>query len=330
MRDATVRNGSGRTYKPSVVREYEASLRLHALPRIGTVPVLELTRGDVQRLVDALAAEMGAATARKTLTALRVALRLADRYGELDGANPCAGVKTPTGEQEERPARVLSLAETTALRDAAARDDARLGRSFAAPLIALALDTGLRLGELLALAWGRSGLDLDARLVHVRRGVDRRPDTTGVYPLIAPKSRASVRDVPLPAATASLLRRHRLAQGRPADGALVFADPHGNPWPPMGAPREAWTRVLKLAKLAAPAPRFHDLRHAYATQMLAAGIGVHAVADLLGHSTAALVLARYGHPLPGELAGAGQTLETWREGQKSERNGTRLTLGRKP
>jgi integrase len=329
MLDGTIRNGSGRLYKPSAMREYESSLRVHVLPRIGELPISTLTRGEIQRLTDELAAEQGAATARKCLTAFRVVLRVADRYGELDGPNPCAGVKAPTGEHDERPARVLTFAETDALRSAAERDDTRFGRSFSGPFVALGLDTGLRLGELLALPWGADGLDLEIGIVHVRRSLDRRLDKSGAYPIVSPKSKASVRDVPLPASTAALMRRHRLATGRPADGALVFSGERGRPIPPNGAPREAWRRMLVAAKIAEPLPRFHDLRHTYATQALAAGVGVHAVANLLGHSTAALVLARYGHALPGEVAAAAGALEAWRQEQQAVATGPGLAHGSK-
>jgi integrase len=59
-------------------------------------------------------------------------------------------------------------------------------------------------------------------------------------------------------------------------------------------------------------PRFHDLRHAFASHALAAGLSAHAVAKLLGHSDAGLVWRRYGHALPDELAGAGERLAIWR------------------
>ncbi|MBA3330977.1 MAG: tyrosine-type recombinase/integrase, partial [Actinobacteria bacterium] len=66
------------------------------------------------------------------------------------------------------------------------------------------------------------------------------------------------------------------------------------------------------AGIAAPLPRPHDCRHAFATHALAAGLSAHAVAALLGHSDAGLVLRRYGHALPDEVARAGDTLSAWR------------------
>lgn len=59
-------------------------------------------------------------------------------------------------------------------------------------------------------------------------------------------------------------------------------------------------------------PRFHDLRHAFSSHALVAGLSAHAVARLLGHSDAGLVWRRYGHALPEELAGAGSLLSAFR------------------
>lgn len=325
MRDGTIRNHSGRLFKPSVVRGYESDLRLHVLPQIGGLPVSALTHGDVQRLADDLAAERSASVARKTVTALRVVLRVADRYGELRGENPCSRVRVPAGEQEERCARVLDLDEQDRLRQAAQADDQKRKTSITGPLVTLGLDTGLRLGEILALEWGRNGLDIDAGIVHVRFSLDTHRDDEGHYPRVAPKYRASVRDVPLPASAIAVLKRHRLATGRPADGVLVFRNEAGGPVPHQGYPRYAWDRVLVAAKITEPLPRFHDLRHTFATDALGAGLGAHAVAELLGHADAALVLARYGHPLPGEVHSAANIIEAARLARAQ--NGTEMEHG---
>ena len=66
---------------------------------------------------------------------------------------------------------------------------------------------------------------------------------------------------------------------------------------------------MAAAALADPQPKLHDLRHAYATALLAAGLTVHAVAELLGHCSPALVMARYGHAYAAEKAGSAMALE---------------------
>jgi integrase len=308
----TVRSRSGTPFKPSVSRKYEAMLRLHVVPRLGDVPIEGLLKRDVQAMVDVLAAEEGAETARKALTALRVALRVAERDGLVD-ANPCVGVRVPSDGREERPARILIPEECAAIVDAARAMDARLGRSLCGPLFALAFGTGLRSGELLALVWGPDGLDLEGAVVHVRRSLDRNPGPDALYPIVPPKSRASRRDVPLPPDDLTLLRQHRLATRRPGEGALVFADDQGRPLNAKGVVRYAWRSAVRAAGIAEPLPTLHDARHAYATHALRAGLTLHAVARLLGHGDVSLVARRYGHALPDELAEAGRMLERFRK-----------------
>jgi len=118
-----------------------------------------------------------------------------------------------------------------------------------------------------------------------------------------------------------MLRRHRLATSRPADGALVFADERGEALAPNGRPRHAFQRAVRRAGLAEPLPKLHDLRHAYASALLAAGLTVHAVAELLGHSSPALVMARYGHAYADEKATSAMALERLVAGSSASLSG---------
>jgi integrase len=163
--------------------------------------------------------------------------------------------------------------------------------------VAPALGTGLRLGELQALAWGKEGLDLERAAVVVQATRDRTGE------LLPPKSRR-VREVPLGPELVSRLRRYRMAAPLSADGERVFGRSH----------RRAWEQVREAAGL--PGLRVHDLRHSCATFWLAAGLSVHATAELLGFVDEALVLRLYGHALPAEVSTAAERLEAWRASQR--------------
>ena len=230
---------------------------------------------------------MSPQTAGGARDALRVALRLQVDL-EVISANPCTGVRAPTADA--KPARFLTVEEAARLQTAADKDvDPRIGL-----LVALAVATGMRRGELEALPWGHLGLDVTEGTVRVAVTLDRGGD------VVATKNRKT-RSVPIGPESIARMRKWLLASGRPQDGERVFPA-----WP-----EDAWDRVRKAAKLPDPQPRFHDLRHTAATFLLAAGLRSHAVAELLGHSDAGLVDRLYGHALPEEIAGAGDALEGW-------------------
>lgn len=122
-----------------------------------------------------------------------------------------------------------------------------------------------------ALEYGEHGLDLDAATVRVRASLDRVRDESGAYRRQPPKSKASRRDVPLPADAVKALREHRLATGRPEDGSPVLpagrrAVDADSPLPGVpagdkggghrGAAPEPARREARLRDLAARRPRF--------------------------------------------------------------------------
>jgi integrase len=151
----------------------------------------------------------------------------------------------------------------------------------------LALDAGLRQGEILGLRW--ADVDLGAGIVTVRAslGPGKRLGPT--------KSAAGTRRLPLPATTVAALRRHRdraVAIGlRPHPTAFVFARDDGKPY---GAQviRDDWHAVCDDAGVRRF--RFHDLRHTAATALLAR-FPMQLVSRYMGHSTIGITVDTYGH-----------------------------------
>ena len=115
---------------------------------------------------------------------------------------------------------------------------------------------------------------------------------------------ASRRTVDLPARTVEALKRHRKRQfeetlkagGAYQDNALVFADYLGEPIGPEKVTQRAFKPLLKRAGL--PEIRFHDLRHTFATLLLARGVHPTYVQRALGHASVKMTLDRYSHWMP--------------------------------
>jgi integrase len=166
-------------------------------------------------------------------------------------------------------------------------------------LYVVALTTGMRLGELLALSW--NNVDLDGAALSVRGTLYR---SGGTLNIAEPKTAGSRRHVSLGGIAVDALRRHRVNQTAerllrgPAweDNDLVFANEVGKPIEPSNLRRRSFEPLLVKAKL--PRIRFHDLRHSAATLLLSQGTHPKIVSERLGHSRVSITLDLYSHVTP--------------------------------
>jgi len=284
----TIRNRSGDRYKPSTLRGYEQALRLRVLPSLGHHRLSEITRNDVQDVVDRLvAAGHDASTVRNTLLPLRAIFRRAVARGDV-ALNPTHGVELPAvrGRRE----RVVSPEEALRLVEALRPNDRALW--------ATALFAGLRLGELRALRW--EDVDLAKGVIRVERSWDPK-----VGP-IDPKSRAGRRRVPVAALLRDYLIEHKM--GSENSTGLVFGSTEHQPFNPSTVNRRAATmwRALSLESIT-----LHEARHTFASLMIAAGVNAKALSSYMGHSSVTITYDRYGHLLPGNESEAAELLDSF-------------------
>jgi integrase len=288
VREGAIRNRSGDPYKPSAWRGYEQALRLHVLTSLGAHKLARITTADLQALVERWqAAGMNPSTIRNALLPLRAIYRRACARDGLP-VNPTSGLELPAvrGSRD----RIASPAEAARLLTALPDEDRAIW--------ATAMYAGLRLGELRALQ--DQHVDLKAGLIRVEASWDAREG------LIAPKSRAGMRTVPIPKVLSAHLARHRLARG--ASGGLYFGRTPEIPFQPtsvMNRARRAW-------KAAGLEPvTLHECRHTFASLMIAAGVNAKALSTYMGHATISITLDRYGHLMPGNEAEAAGLLDAY-------------------
>jgi len=291
--------------RPSTWRSREMHVRLYLVPALGRVVLARLTPADVERALLAFLAAgrpegseartpgrrlISPLTVRHIRATLRIALAEAVRDG-LVSRNAAADAQPP--RVPHRPISYLEAPDVRRLLDAT-RDD-EIG-----PAIAVAVSTGLRLGELLGLSW--KDIDLGEGTLAVRRSLARTAG--GGWALAETKTARSRRTIPLPstAAAALLRRRDRQAQARDAAGAawqdrdeLVFTDIVGRPMRPDNVSYR-FQRVRTAVGL--PHIRFHDLRHSAATLMLAEGVPLAVISEWLGHSGIAITASHYAAVVP--------------------------------
>lgn len=270
-------------------------------------PLRELAAFDIERFkAQRLKAGKKPATVNRDLDRIRGALSRAVDWNMLD-LHPLRTVKRARGEDNSR-VRYLTPEEETRLREALAAREAtrRAGRDSGnawsaerggegrlvwpadgftghlSPMVLVAINTGLRRGELFGVEWG--SVNLAGRLITVTAG--------------NAKSRKA-RHVPLNREAVDVLTRWK-AQGKGAG--LVFPSPHGGR---LDNINKAWGGITDAAAL--DDFRFHDLRHTFASKLVMAGVDLNTVRELLGHSDLAMTL-RYSHLAPEHKAAAVELL----------------------
>ena len=161
----------------------------------------------------------------------------------------------------------------------------------------VALFTGMRLGEVLALRW--LNVDLDGKVIRVREALEETK-AHGLQ-VKAPKTRAGRRDIGLPDIVVDALRDHRrqqlelrmaLGAGKMPVDALVFPTLEGGHQAPSDASR-AWGLVAD--GLGMPEITFHGLRHTHASQLIDAGVDIVTISKRLGHASPDVTLRVYAH-----------------------------------
>jgi integrase len=214
---------------------------------------------------------------------------------DLPPAQDFAGKEIPPEHTKAIRAALVDLAPTDPLRN---EPDC-----FYVHLFDVALGTGLRRGELLALRFG--DIDRDRRLIRVERAYSLRE-------LKRPKTDAGVRSVPLFASVDAALRAlaaRALERGHYAPEELVFATPRGTALHPPNFYRRIWQPALRHAGVADDGYRFHDLRHTCVSRLVAAGADVKLVQAVAGHANPLITLKRYSHLLDGRITEAAERFD---------------------
>lgn len=290
--------------RPRTMSLYRIQLDSHVLPKLGRLYLSEIREDDVLALIgemrDGWCYRKGddgrivriqrdngysAYTIKGALVPLGRILNAAVRRGHIP-SNPMTRLEA--GERpspERRDLRVLSSDE---IRGLLASTEERHR-----PLIATALFTGLRLGELLGLTW--ADVDLDTGIVRVRKQLDREGQR------VAPKTARAVRDVELMPALGRLLREHKAESfkaGHARPESFVFSSRVGTPLQHRNVARRMLDPGMEAARLVGegrPRLRFHDLRHTFASLLVAQGHNVVFVSRQLGHSSTQVTLDVYAH-----------------------------------
>ena len=332
--------------RPSTRRSYSGLIELYLKPYFGAWKIHQISATDIERYRNALASGLpapiedafvtralearpalskararqrvarkrpGIRTINKTLTLLVMIFNYATRHRWID-YNPAEHVeklKVPVSlDANPIDSNILAPNEIVMLLDAAEPSRrSKEGKTFINNyrlLIKTAVFTGMRSGEIRGLQWG--DIDWNSSQIHIRRSWKE-----GQYH--EPKTRASIRRIDLPAFLITELRDWRLACPKGRDD-LVFPNLAGNPMSNTNLLQRGFYPALRRAGLRKI--RFHDLRHTFASLLIANGEDIVRVSRLLGHSSPTVTLNVYSHMLPKEHYGSADRLVNLVFGSKDD------------
>lgn len=281
---------------PRGYERYESITRVHLIPSLGNIIMTQLRPDHLQSHYTAkLNSGLSALTVRYLHTVMHKALQTAVKRG-LVIRNVADGVDVPRAQRNDM--QTWDEYEVTRFLETAKE-------STYYELFFLALFTGMRRGELLALRW--QDIDFMFSQISVNRTLHRLQGGkygNGSYVFTQPKSERSRRTIALSSSVILTLKNYKEKQSiirdklgiSLKDDDLVFSNLKGEPLRPNTITR-AWSMLA--ARAGVKIIRLHDARHTHASLLLKQGVHPKIVQERLGHASIQITLDTYSHVAPG-------------------------------
>lgn len=288
------------TVRGVTTKGYRSHLKKIIGTVLGNTPISQLSPKAIIDWEQALLSDgLSPATVSHIHVFSKQVLTHARRMGDLS-SNPFDLVNAP--KRKAKPINSLTSAEVSKMN--AALDG--FGSSPLAVGSKLALLTGMRQAEICCLRW--RDIDWEGRIIRLTHSLTR---SSGRYVVDRPKNESSIRNIPFGNALYGILdARKRAVEEERAEFGLTWDDSlfvlgsaiSGKPYSPqvLGHEWHAFARTAGLIGTQGEAPRFHDLRHTFATLAISSSNGnidVKTVSAILGHSNAAMTLNVYADAL---------------------------------
>lgn len=278
-----------RIKKDSTICKYRNNLNIHLNPRFGDKIFSDIRREDVVEYIVELRNKDSnhGAMSTNTIKSIISVFRAVVAYGKSQYHLPAADFTGLfTGAAEDIPCRLLTENEEAVLLEyiLSELDSEKMG-------ILLVLYTGLRLGELCALRW--DDIDFKEKTLTVHSTMKRiqtpqSPDHKSKVVVTLPKSRKSIRTIPLHEDILELLKK------RAGKGSAFFLTGKENIYIEPRTMQNRFKAIIRAAGIAEA--NFHALRHTFATRSVENGIDVKILSEILGHASVRITLDRYVHP----------------------------------
>lgn len=284
--------------KPSSYDRMESTINTHIIPCLGKFKIDKITRTDIQLFINQLYEQQG--LSYSSIKKVYVALNACYKYALLDSIivkNPCEGVILPPIVERTKAINIFTLEELERLKTAILSDKCYYGYAFL-----LILNTGLRMGEALALLW--LDVDFTNKTITVNKTITMTNNRNSDGEIIGGRSLTiqhslktsnGYRTIPINKSAENALLM--LKNGNNSEYVIVNNRQH--PVMPSNFER-SFHRLLDNAKI--DKCGVHTLRHTFASLLFHNGVDVKVISKLLGHSTVKITYDTYIHLLDEDLA----------------------------
>ena len=295
--------------KPGSYDRAMTTIRKHIIPFIGHYYVTDLTAKTIQvELIDALYNKgLSYSSIKKAFDYLSASLNYAVDSGKLN-RNPCRLIKLEARQHSPKETRFLDDNEIKAFIEAAnSRFANGVPKIKVRKLLILALNTGLRVGELCALKW--TDIDFSKKSMTVCRNVTDTYNYTNATKqrkkvhLVQNSTKSHDRVVPLNRTAFSLLRE-MYEEAEDKSGYIAGGSKPGN----INTMIKNYKRVCDIAGIKEP-HGFHTLRHTFASRLFRKGVDVKVVSSILGHSDTGFTYNTYIHLIEEQAQAAVELLD---------------------
>lgn len=268
------------TVKESTIENYVFKANKHLFAAFGNIKFSELSVNLVCKFIQD---KLNDGLSAKYVSDMVVILKSMAKYASktYNCKNPICDIELPKIEKTEL--KLYSDEQQNSL-----KSTLLLKMNLTKLGILLCLYTGIRIGELCALKW--NDINFHEKTLSISKTCQRirtKGDTATKLIITSPKSRSSVRVIPLPEFIIKLLKEFA-----PSDENTYLLSSSDK----VTEPRTIQYRfhsILRKAEL--PSINFHSLRHIFATSCIEMGFDVKTLSEILGHGTVEITLNRYVH-----------------------------------
>lgn len=276
----------------TTLKGYRLQIEKYIIPTIGDVPLQQLNANQIQKWVNDMKTKspasgkpLSAKTVRNIFLNLSAAMEQAFKL-DMVKRNPCKNVTLPKTEKGK--VDFYDTQEVQRLIECSKGTDMEL-------FIMIALNLGLRRGELAALRW--ENVDMQNDIIHICE--NRVDGLDGKVITKKPKSESGIRDIPISPSLKKFLQKHytdflvkKLKYQLKDKEDYVLSQADGKPYKPFSISHKFQKFLVKnnLRHI-----RLHDLRHTNASIMLQQGISPKVAQQRLGHSDFSVTMNTYSH-----------------------------------